>query len=498
MKKDLPNGFTGFSKKKPGFESAADALKRSRFQAQSGHTDSEQRVDGLAANGWQPEGSQHLQSHNPRMERASQTQNAWGAGAAFFPADMRKYLRVPDLSIGEKAPVYDEKALSEIPEADRRWAWVQVDLGAIHNNVLSIKRLLQPSCMLMAVVKADGYGHGAVQCARTAINSGADYLGVATVDEAMELRRANITAPILVLAEPPASAIPLLLAYQIMPSIYSVEFAVQYGEAADSVGCAAPYHLKVNTGMNRIGVRYDEVLDFLKRVAFHRALKLVGTYTHFATSDVTEAMEFRIQENHFHEALDKMRDAGIDPGIVHAANSAAIMRYPEVHFDMVRLGISMYGYYPCPETYGVVELIPAMSVHARITQVKNVPVGEGVSYGLVHRSGGFAKTCTIPIGYADGFSRGLSGRTDIIMAGSQFPQVGMICMDQSMFEVDLRSRRAHGGSGKFDPQVGDEVMVVGASGNAVVTIDEMAEKLYTIPHEIAIGFGCSRLPRVYT
>lgn len=499
MKKDLPNGFTGFSKKKPGFESAADALKRSRFQAQNPTSEPDHiRSENVASNGWSPEGSQAQQRQAQNRNEVKFKRSPWSSSSTFFPSDMRRYLRVPDVAAGETSMVFDKKALSEIPELDRRWAWINIDLNAIHNNVLSIKNLLQPSTMFMAVVKADGYGHGAAQCARTAVNSGADYLGVATIDEAIELREAGLSAPILILAEPPATSIPLLLAYNIMPSIYTVEFAVQYAEAADSLGCKAPYHLKVNTGMNRIGVRFDEVLVFLKRVAFHRALQLVGTYTHFATADIAEAMDFRIQENHFHEALDRMRDAGIDPGIVHAANSAAALRYPEVHFDMVRVGIALYGYYPCPETYGVVDLIPAMSVHARITQVKNVPVGEGVSYGLVHRSGGFAKVCTIPIGYADGYRRGLSGRTDVIMAGNQYPQVGMICMDQTMFEVDLRSRRAPSGSGKPDPQIGDEVMIVGADGNAVVTIDEMAEKLNTIPYELIIAFGSSRLPKVYS
>ena len=206
-------------------------------------------------------------------------------------------------------------------------------------------------------------------------------------------------------------------------------------------------------------------------------------------------MEFNIQASHFVETISEMRAFGIDPGIVHAANSAAIIRYPEVHFDMVRLGISLYGYYPCPETYGLIDLVPAMSVHGRITQVKSVPVGEGVSYGLLHRSGGFSKVCTLPIGYADGYRRELSDRIDVILGSTFHPQVGAICMDQTMFEVDLRTRRS---LGKSDPQIGDEVLIVGASGNAVVTIDEMAELLGTVPHEICIGFGCSRLPRIYS
>lgn len=417
----------------------------------------------------------------------------WGKSNDFFPADMHKYLTIP--KGGAAGPEFNYQELADIPEVDKRWSWVEVDLGAIHHNALEVKQRLEPGVKLMAVVKADAYGHGAVRCARSALSAGADYLGVASVDEAVELRLDGIGAPILVLAEPPAATIPLLLAYRIMPSVYTAEFAVQYAEAADSIGLRAPYHLKVNTGMNRIGVRFDEVIEFMRRVSFHRALELVGTYTHFATADAADTMEFNIQASHFVETIAEMRSFGIDPGIVHAANSAAIIRYPEVHFDMVRLGISLYGYYPCPETYGMIDLVPAMSVHARITQVKSVPVGEGVSYGLLHRSGGFSKICTLPIGYADGYRRGLSDRIDVIMGSALHPQVGTICMDQSMFEVDLRTRRS---AGKSDPQIGDEVLIVGASGNAVVTIDEMAEILDTVPHEICIGFGSSRMPRVYT
>ncbi len=489
---DLPNGFTGFSQRRPGFVSAGDALRRSRAERDALHVDTGSRGFRntelqAARSGWQvPNVVKPEQGPGPEK-------SLWGKSNDFFPADMRKYLRVPEG--GESGPQFDYEALADIPEVDKRWAWIEVDLGAIHHNTLAVKQLLEPGVKLMAVVKADAYGHGAVRCARSALSAGADQLGVATVDEAIELRDAGIGAPILVLAEPPSATIPLLLAYRIMPSVYTAEFAVQYAEAADSIGLRAPYHLKVNTGMNRIGVRFDEVIEFMRRVSFHRALELVGTFTHFATADAPDTMEFNIQATHFVETIAEMRAYGIDPGIVHAANSSAIIRYPEVHFDMVRLGISMYGYYTCPETYGVIDLIPAMSVHARITQVKTVPVGEGVSYGLLHRSGGFSKICTIPLGYADGYQRGLSDRIDVIMDGSKHPQVGTICMDQAMFEVDLRTRRS---TGKLDPQIGDEVLVVGAAGNAVVTIDEMADLLDTVPYEICLGFGRSRLARIFT
>lgn len=392
----------------------------------------------------------------------------------------------------EEKAQFDPDQLARIPETDRRWSWVEVDLGAIKHNASTIKRNIG-NRHLMAIVKADAYGHGAVRVAQAALQAGADYLGVATVDEAIELREAYVNAPILIIAQPPATAIPLLLAYKIEPAVYTAEFAVQYGEAADSYGLRAPFHLAVNTGMNRIGVHYDEVVNFMSQISFHRALLLKGVFTHFATADCPDNLDFHRQERRFAEAIEALHAAGIDPGIVHAANSAAGIRYPEDWYDMVRLGISLYGYHPCPETFGSIDLRPAMSVHARITDTRFVPVGEGVSYGLHYRSAGSVKICTLPIGYADGFRRGLSYNTSVIYQGQLLPQVGNICMDQCMFECDLRTRPNRP---RLDPQIGDEVLLVGRQGNVEITVDEIAEKLGTIQHEVTIGFA-QRMPRIY-
>lgn len=388
---------------------------------------------------------------------------------------------------------YDQRVLDDIDARDHRGAWVEIDLRAIQQNTMNIKRLLRPNVRLMAVVKADAYGHGAVRCAKASLAAGADWLGVATVAEGIELRKGGLNAPVLMLSEPSMESIPLLLSYRITPTIYHPEFAIAYGEAADRHGMRAPYHLAVNTGMNRIGVRHDEVVEFMRQVSFHRALDLEGTFTHFATADCEETFDFGIQLRRFTEAINSMKAAGINPGIVHAANSAAIIRYPETHFDMVRLGIALYGFHPCKETRRMVRLHPAMTVKARITEVKTVPMSEGVSYGMHYRSPGSVKICTIPIGYADGFRRGLSSRVNVVLAGKRFPQVGNICMDQCMFEVDLRTQR---GMNRVEPRIGDIVTIVGADGDAFVTIDEQAEICGTIQHEIAIGYTL-RLPRYW-
>ena len=390
-------------------------------------------------------------------------------------------------------PTFDPDQLALIPETDRRWSWVEIDLSAIRHNVGVARSLIKPSTRLLAVVKSDAYGHGAVRVAKTALQSGANYLAVATIDEGIKLREGMVGAPIVLLSEPPATAAPLLLAYKIMPSIYTPEFAIAYAEKADEYGIRAPFHLAVNTGMNRIGVRYDNVVDFMRKVSFHRALDLVGTFTHFATADCEGTLDFGIQVKRFTEAISALREVGIDPGIVHCANSAATVRYPQVHFDMVRWGVSLYGLHTCQETRSMINLKPAMSVHARITDTRTLPMSEGVSYGLNYRSPGSVKICTVPLGYADGLVRMLSGQTNFILDGQYCKQVGNICMDQCMFEVDLRT---YGTRKRLDPQIGDVVTIVGRDGDAVTTITEMAYNAHTIEHEITIGFS-HRLPRFY-
>ncbi len=477
------NGFTGFGRRNPGFVSAKDAIRKAEIEAQATqHSPVQQARQTLA----------QAQAFTQGLGSA-----AGGAGAATRTAAHRS----PALKFA--APVsskdsglsFDPEKLARIPEEDRRWSWVEVDLSAIRHNTQQVRARLAPGTRLMAVVKADAYGHGAVQVAKMALNSGADYLGVATIDEAIELREALIGAPILVLSQPPETAIPLLLGYKVMPSIYTADFAIAYAEAADAFGITAPFHLAVNTGMNRIGVRWDQVAEFMHQISFHRALELVGTFTHFATADEAQTLDFQIQTKRFLEALSSLRMAGVDPGIVHAANSAAIIRFPDVHFDMVRLGISLYGYYPCPETLTMIDLRPAMSVYARITDVRTVPLSDGVSYGLHYRSrGASTKICTIPIGYADGLRRALSSRVRFLFNGGLMNQVGNICMDQCMFEVDPYAR---GLLTRAEPMIGDVVTIIGGDGDNVCTVEGMCELLDTIPHEVCIAFGTSRMPRLY-
>ena len=351
-----------------------------------------------------------------------------------------------------------------------RDAWVEVDLGAIAHNVKVAHRHLGPRRHLLAVVKADGYGHGAVQVARTALASGADHLAVSTVEEGIELRQAGIDAPILILSQPPMRSIPLLLAFNIMPTVTTSEFALALGEAADLHGMVAKYHLGVDTGMNRIGVFYLDVVDFMQSINFHRGLQLDGMFTHFATADEDSDWDFRMQLERFNQAIQLMTNARIDPGIIHCANSASIQRYPEAYFDMGRVGITMYGLAPSPVLRGVDGLIPAMQVKCRISYLKEPQLGEGVSYGLNYRVAKPVQIATVPLGYADGVRRELSGKMKVLCNGRPCLQVGNICMDQMMIEIPIGHsvRGVKGGA-----EIGDEVVLIGRQNGLEVTADKL-------------------------
>jgi len=368
-----------------------------------------------------------------------------------------------------------------------RWAHVDIDLTAIAKNVRALKGLTRPGTLFMAVVKADGYGHGALPVARAALAAGADRLGVATVEEALELREAGVTAPVQLLSEPPASSVDLLLESDIVPTVTTRGFADALGRAAASRGVRARYHLKIDTGMNRIGVAAGDAPAFAAALTEFSALTLEGVFTHFATADVPGDWDFENQLTRFSAVLDRMRKEGIDPGIVHAANSSATILRPDSHFDMVRCGISIYGLHPSSATRELVDLTPAMSVRARVTLVKRIGMGEGVSYGLTWRAAAPTTVATLPLGYADGVHRVLSNSMSVLVKGERCPQIGRICMDQLMVEI------ARG----VDVREGDEAVIIGTQGAASITLDELAGLAGTINYELACALGM-RMPRVYT
>ena len=371
--------------------------------------------------------------------------------------------------------------------AERRWAWAEVDLGAVGHNVRTLQAIAGAETLLMAVVKADGYGHGAVQVARAALAAGADRLGVATVDEGSSLRAAGIDAPILVLSEPPPGAAPKIVSDRLVPALHSRDFAIALGRAATLASSTVPFHLKVDTGMNRVGVAAEDAADFLESLRGLPAISVEGVFTHFATADAPGDWEFERQMERFSAFLEQMRSRGTSTGIVHAANSAAAILRPEARFGMVRCGIAVYGLHPAETTVGKADLRPAMSVKARVARVRSVAMGEGVSYGFTYHAASPTVIATLPLGYADGVRRGLSNAMRVLVHGVECRQVGRVCMDQLMVEVPRG----------LTVRVGDEAVIVGTQGEASVTLDEQAALVDTINYEIACGYG-ARLHRRYT
>ena len=367
-----------------------------------------------------------------------------------------------------------------------RPAAVLVDPAAITANVRALHRLA-PDSALCAVVKADGYGHGAVAAARAALAGGAEWLAVALVSEGEELRRAGLDAPVLLLSEPRPEAMAAALAARLTPTLYTVEGIDAAAAAATGLGEQWDVHLKVDTGMHRVGADPDEVVDLARRIAEHPQLRLGGTATHLAVADEPARPETAQQLRRFHGALDRLAAAGIDPGLRHAANSAGLIAHPDARLDMVRIGIAMYGIAPSPELAGAVELRPAMSVRCAVSFVRSVAAGEGVSYGLRHRFAEPADLAVIPVGYADGVPRRLSETGgEVLVAGRRCPIRGVVTMDQTVVEV----------TGGPPVRPGDEVVLLGVQGAEQITAQEWADRLGTIAYEVVCGFG-PRLPREY-
>ncbi len=363
-----------------------------------------------------------------------------------------------------------------------RPAWIEVDLDAVTHNVGRLAALVAPAAVC-AVVKANGYAHGAPPVAHAALAGGATLLAVALVEEGGELRQAGIDAPVLLLSEPPAGTFDEVVACELRPTLYTVEAIEAAGRAASAAGRVLPVHLKVNTGMNRVGAAPDVLADLAVAVARHPNLELEGIWTHLATADEPTRVETTDQIDRFHRAVESVLDAGVEIPLLHAANSAAALAFPEARLDLVRPGIAIYGIAPAPGLGDQLDLRPAMSVRARVSFTKRVGAGERISYGLRHRFARATNVATVPIGYADGVPRRLSGRAEVLVGGIRRRIVGTITMDQLMVDC-----------GDDAVAVGDDVVLLGEQGDERVDAWEWAELLDTIAYEVVCGFG-PRLPR---
>jgi len=367
-----------------------------------------------------------------------------------------------------------------------RPVWAEIDLDAIRANVRTLAGVASPAA-LMTVVKADGYGHGAVPAARAALDAGAQWLGVALVEEGAELRAAGIDARVLVLSEPPPAA-PAVVALGLRPVAYTRPGIDALAKAvADSGAEPLPVHLKVDTGMHRVGCTAADACALAETITARDELRLEGVLTHFAVADEPDDPYTSEQLDRFEAALDDLRGAGVEFDMVHAANSAALLTFTDrARFDLVRCGIAAYGVPPAPSLAGRVPLRPAMALKARVSHVKRLPAGARVSYGLRYTTPAEGTVATVPIGYADGVPRALSASGGaVLVGGRRHPIAGTVTMDQLM--VDM---------GDTPVAVGDEVVLLGRDGDAEITADEWADRLGTIAYEIVCGIG-RRVPRSY-
>ena len=362
--------------------------------------------------------------------------------------------------------------------------WAEIDLAAIRHNI-AVLRERAGGAQVMGVVKGYAYGHGNPASAHAMLSAGATRLGVARVAEGLHLREAGIAAPIHVFTEPPPEAVPVMLAHELTPTVYTEGFGRAVAQAAAAAGRRARVHVKLDTGMHRVGVPAADVSSAMSILRALPSLEIAGAWSHLAVADVPDHPFTRKQIDLFTDLTGQIERSGIPLALKHIANSAATLSAPESHFDMVRCGVASYGMSPGPELVGAADLMPAMSLRARVNMVKTVPAGNSLSYGLGYRLERTARVVTIPAGYADGYDRRLSGRAEVLLGGSRYRVSGSVCMDQFMVDV---------GSSEVD--VGAIATLLGTDGGDRITAEEIADHIGTINYEVTSRVP-SRVPRVY-
>ncbi|MGM9931158.1 alanine racemase [Pradoshia sp.] len=364
-----------------------------------------------------------------------------------------------------------------------RDTWAEVNLDHVQENIKAIKGLLPEETSIMAVVKANAYGHGDIQVAKAALGAGATSLAVAFLDEGIRLRELGVEVPILVLGSTRPSDAPIAAKYGIRVNVHSKSYVEEALKVLDGSERPLYIHIKVDTGMSRLGIRTKEEMKDLEYILQNQnKIQVEGVFTHFAKAD---EIELDHSENQLTKFISILHSMDTLPPMIHTSNSAASMRMPEAYFNMVRVGIAMYGLSPSPEIKDElpVNLKPALSLYTKVKQVKQIHEGDTVSYGGTYEAKGEEWIATLPIGYADGWIRKLSGQ-NVLIKGKKAPIVGRICMDQCMVKLD-------------EPVEEDAVVtLIGTDGNEAITADELAEKLETINYEITCQLS-SRIPRVY-
>ncbi|MGB7875544.1 MAG: alanine racemase [Anaerolineales bacterium] len=360
--------------------------------------------------------------------------------------------------------------------------WVTVDLDAINNNVRFI--LKRSKVQVMAIVKANAYGHGAVPVAQAALKAGATWCGIARVSEALELRQAGLDCPILILGYTPRACYAEMIKNQVSMTVWDIEQIKLISTVASQINRKATLHLKVDTGMGRLGVDPDAAIGLLREIAGFSNVQVEGLFTHFARADEAVLKPTDVQEKLFQGLVEKLKAENIHIPLIHAANSAASLTHPSVHFNCVRFGIAMYGLHPSTDCPLPMDFKPALKWKSVLSQVKILPSGRGISYGHDYVTTREERIGIVPVGYADGFRR-VPGNY-VLVGGHKVPVVGRVTMDQIMVQLDAVA----------DAVVGDEVVLIGAQGRVSITAEEIASRWGTINYEVTSGIA-HRVPRIY-
>ncbi|MBQ3848503.1 MAG: alanine racemase [Clostridia bacterium] len=366
--------------------------------------------------------------------------------------------------------------------------WAEINLDNIGHNARLIRSMVPQTAEVMGVVKADAYGHGVFEVVNTLLLNGVTRLAVSMLDEAIQLRQMGVRVPILILSDPEPERIDELIKYGITQTILSDDFAVDLSKRAVSRGKKVSVHIAVDTGMGRIGLPWESAVSQIERLSKLEGLYIEGIFTHFACSDEEIESYTRLQFSRFKKVCDEVAAMGIRIPVKHCANSAAILRFPEMSMDMVRAGIILYGLHPSDVTKNLkVDLRPAMTLKARITLVKSVPKGTYLSYGSTYKTERESVIATVPIGYADGYMRNLSNRAYMLIGGQKVPVRGRVCMDQCMADItDLMT----------SVKAGDEAVIFGCQNGTEISADELARTAGTINYELVCVIG-KRVPRIY-
>lgn len=373
---------------------------------------------------------------------------------------------------------------------DYKRCWASVDLAALSQNYRSIRRFLTPGCRYLAIVKADGYGHGAATVASLLQKEGADWFGVATMEEALKLRRQGIYRPILVLGYTDPTAAAVLASNTITQTLFSEEYALQLAQEAARADCTVDCHVKIDTGMSRLGFEAENpgTVPLIENLAAESRLHLTGIFTHFAVADEDTEVSREFTERQFTlfmQVCNRLQAAGVNVGLRHCCNSAGTLLHPDYHLDMCRIGLSQYGLDPDPCMKDLLQIRPAMSLYTVVSMVKEIPAGATVSYGRQYTAPSPRRIATVAIGYADGYPRALSNRAEMLLHGKRAPVVGRVCMDQLMLDVtDIPEAR-----------MGDIAVAAGCEGDESITFDDWARWAGTINYEVLCGIS-KRVPRL--